>query len=239
MSFVVKLIYRPVFRWTTRRTLVGRRRALDDTAQGRFTRADARQLLAKTWQLYDGLAPAVPREEKMGPRMNVHLAALTIAFHRALVDSGVEHRYAMALTTDCAWAIYEKWGRLARRVARARATDPAEQMRICIDDFLRFPFTPPCYRFERTEPECGTVEIDMRRCPVADYMATQDANGLCVSAWCNQDFALAELWGGELHRTETLAEGAERCDFRFVVKSSAASDAGSRKGESEARGARN
>lgn len=217
MPLVVKLIYRPVFRWAIRRALVGRSRAPDNAEDGRFTRSDAGRLLARTWQLYDELAPAVPREEKIGPRMNVHLAALTIAFHRALVETGIDDRYAMTLTTDCAWTIYEKWGRLARRVARSRASDPAEQMRICIDDFLRFPFTPPCYHFQRTQPEKGAIEIDMRRCPVADYMAAQDASELCVSAWCNQDFALAELWGGRLDRSKTLAKGDEHCDFRFVA----------------------
>jgi hypothetical protein len=221
MRSIVKLIYRPVFRWAVRRALVGRSRAPDQAEDGRFTRSDADRLLARTWQLYDQLAPAVPKEEKVGPRMNVHLAALTVAFHRALVEIGIDARYATALTTDCAWAIYEKWGRLARRVARSRTSDPAEQMRICIDDFLRFPFTPPCYRFQRSQPQPGTVEIDMRRCPVADYMATQDASELCVSAWCNQDFALAELWGGELRRTKTLAGGDEHCDFRFVADSPA------------------
>jgi hypothetical protein len=29
------------------------------------------------------------------------------------------------------------------------------------------------------------------------------------------DFALAEMWGGKLERTGTLAEGKEHCDFYF------------------------
>ena len=147
----------------------------------------------------------------------MHLAAATIAFQRALVEVGVDEGHAIALTTDCAWTIYKRWGRLARRVARLRTRDQAEQMRLCIDGFLRFPFTPPCYRFERSESEAGTVAFDMRRCPVADYMGAEDASDLCVAAWCNQDFALAEQWGGELHRSKTLAKGDDHCNFRFVA----------------------
>jgi hypothetical protein len=93
--------------------------------------------------LYDDLAPGVPREVGIGPRMNVRLASATLAFQRALLESGVEPRYAIALNADCAWAIYEKWGRLARRVARLRTHEPADQMRLCIDGFLRFPFSQP------------------------------------------------------------------------------------------------
>ena len=221
MSKMVKLLYRPVFRWAIRRTLVGRSRSLEAVERGRFTRADTDRLLVRTWQLYDELAPRVPREKKLGPHMNVHLAAATVAFQRALVEAGVEESYAIGLTTDCAWTIYERWGRLARRVARIRTRDQAEQMRICIDDFLRFPFTPPCYRFQRSEPEAGTVAFDMHRCPVADYMSAEDASDLCVAAWCNQDFALAEGWGGVLHRTKTLANGDDHCNFRFVADADA------------------
>jgi len=38
---------------------------------------------------------------------------------------------------------------------------------------------------------------------------------LCVDAWCNLDVPLAEKWGSRLERSTTLAEGAERCDFRW------------------------
>jgi hypothetical protein len=54
---------------------------------------------------------------------------------------------------------------------------------------------------------------------VADYMRAHGASDLCVGAWCNQDFALAKLWGGELHRTKTLAAGDDHCDFRFIAHS--------------------
>lgn len=217
MSKLVKILYRPVFRWAIRHTLVGRSRSPTAAERGRFTRRDSERLLIRTWQVYGELAPGVPRERKLGPHMNVHLAAATIACQRALIEEGTDREYANQLTTDCAWTIYERWGRLARRLARIRTRDPAEQMRVCIDDFLRFPFTPPCYRFERTQPEPGSVAIDMRRCPVADYMATEGASDLCVDAWCNQDFALAEQWGGVLHRTKTLAKGDDHCDFLFVA----------------------
>jgi ubiquinone biosynthesis protein len=55
----------------------------------------------------------------------------------------------------------------------------------------------------------------MQRCPVADFFRSEGAADVCAGTWCTQDFALAELWGGALELTGTLAGGAERCDFRF------------------------
>lgn len=217
MASIVKALYRPVFHWAVRRGLVGRRRSPDDVERARFTHEQAGHLLRRTWALYDEMAPRVPRERKLGPWMNVHLAAATIAFQRALVESGVEARYANSLTADCAWVIYERWGWLARRIAGLRSSDPHERMRVAIEGFLRFPFTYPCYRYRLSRPSPDKTAIDMRRCPVADYMAAEGASDLCVDAWCDQDYALAGLWGGRLERAKTLARGDERCDFLFVA----------------------
>ncbi len=57
----------------------------------------------------------------------------------------------------------------------------------------------------------------MTKCLVAEYFQQSDAQDLCVRVWCNQDFALAEMWGAKLERTTTLAEGCTRCDFRFMI----------------------
>ncbi|MCF6238033.1 MAG: L-2-amino-thiazoline-4-carboxylic acid hydrolase [Candidatus Marinimicrobia bacterium] len=57
----------------------------------------------------------------------------------------------------------------------------------------------------------------MTKCLVAEYFQKYNAQDLCVNVWCNQDFALAEMWGAKLERTTTLAEGCTRCDFRFMI----------------------
>ena len=87
-------------------------------------------------------------------------------------------------------------------------------MQISVNSFLRFPFTPPGYVFERLSSSDG-ISLDMLRCPVAEYFQKQNTSDLCIGTWCNLDFALAEMWGGWLERTETLAAGCERCNFRF------------------------
>jgi ubiquinone biosynthesis protein len=61
------------------------------------------------------------------------------------------------------------------------------------------------------------VAFDVRRCPVAEHFRAEGLSQLCVESWCNLDYAVAEKWGARLERTTTLAEGAERCDFRWCV----------------------
>jgi len=55
-----------------------------------------------------------------------------------------------------------------------------------INAFLRFPFNPPAYVFERLATDDGTA-FHVRRCPVADYFRAHSAPDLCVGTWCNLD----------------------------------------------------
>ena len=87
-------------------------------------------------------------------------------------------------------------------------------MRMSVDMFLRYPFNRPGYRYRDIAEPRGRA-LDMLRCPVADYLAANGAADLCVGTWCNLDYPLARMWGGELERHGTLAGGAKRCDFRF------------------------
>ena len=201
-SGAVKVLSRRPFRRAAQQTLVGRNRSAGHPERGRFTETDLDRL---------------PAEPGLGPKMNIRLACATFAFYQQLTANGTEPEHAIELIGDAAWTIYRKWGLLPRMIARARSNDQAERLRIPIDLFLRFPFSRPAYRYERSTPSPGVVAIDMRRCPIADYLAAHDARELCVGTWCNLDFALAELWGGRLERTTTIAARCDHCDFRFIA----------------------
>ncbi len=214
---LVKLIFCPFIKRAACSGLVGRNKDRRRPEQGRFTRAEVDALIDRVWLRYDRLGPTVPPEPRFGNRMNMALACLTLACFQDLLKVGIERAYAVELIGDVAWKIYEKWGRLPNWVARTMSGDPARRMQISVNMFLRFPFTPPGYVFERL-PSGDGVSIDMQRCPVADYLLGQEASDLCLGAWCNQDFALAHMWGGWLERSETLAVGCSRCDFRFRTR---------------------
>jgi L-2-amino-thiazoline-4-carboxylic acid hydrolase len=207
-------LLRPWVRWAARGAIAGRNRSRDDSAAGRFTREDVDQLLAAAWANFDRLSPQLPREPTLGSRQNVVLACVTLSVLQDLLAEGVERDYAIELIGDACWKVCAHWGQIPRLLSRVSTRDPAKRMRMSVDMFLRYPFNQPGYRY-RDITEARGRALDMLRCPVADYLASNGAGDLCVGTWCNLDYPLARMWGGELKRHGTLAGGAERCDFRF------------------------
>lgn len=211
----VRTLFRPAVGWAAHQVLAGRDRSRQHPEQGRFTHADVDSILAETWRRYAELAPVAPDEPTLGSRMNVHLAVLSLACFQTLLARGVERTYAIDLFADMAWAIYEKWGRIPDSVVQLLARTPLQRLRLDVDALLRFPFNPPGYEIERLADAEG-VSFNVRRCPIAEYFEAHGAADLCVTSWCNLDYALAEMWGGHLERSGTLANGDPLCDFRFV-----------------------
>lgn len=212
---VERWLFRPLFGWAARRVIVGRSRREGDPTAGRFTRRDVDAVLASAWREYEDLRPTIPEEPGLGPKLNVRLAVATLAFHRALVRSGVDDEAAISLISDAAWKVFEKWGLVVRMLSRVLTRDAGKRMPVCVSLFLRFPFSQPAYRFTVETRDDDTIVIDLRRCPVASYFQAAGAGRVCAGTWCTQDFALAQLWGGRLELTGTLAGGADHCNFRF------------------------
>lgn len=211
---VALIVLKPWASWAARTALVGRSKSRTDASQGRFTPANTRRLLRRTWPHFQRLVPDLPTEPTLGSRQNVMLAALTLAMFQALLDDGVERSYAVELVGDTCWVIYRQWGQIPKLASRLLTHDPVRAMRISVNMFLHFPFNRPGYRYD-DRPEPQGRALDMLRCPVADYLRAHDAADLAVGSWCNLDFQLAHLWGGTLERHGSLAAGAPLCDFRF------------------------
>lgn len=219
-------LYRPIIRWAARSALVGRDRDRNKPEQGRFTRAEVNHSITQAWRRYMALAPSLPAEPTAGSRMNVKLAALTIAFFQVLLDAGIERAYAIELVSDTTWKVYRQWGRigqfltriLPRSLLKPMRTDLAR--RIQKDGTLAqsFPFNAPGY-IAKYVPMKDAIAFDMIRCPVAEVFRAHGAADLCRASWCDLDYALAEMQGLRLQRTTTLVEGADRCDFRFFFAS--------------------
>jgi len=210
-------LLRPWVRWAARSAIAGRSRSRTDPSAGRFTRADVDRLLAAAWSNFDRLSPRLPREPTVGSRQNVLLACLTLSMLQALTAEAIERDYAIELIGDACWKVYAQWGEIPRVATRLLTRDPAKRMRMSVEMFLRYPFNRPGYRYTDIAEPTGRG-LDMLRCPFAEYLASRDAADLCVATWCNLDFQLARMWGGELERHRTLAGGANHCDFRFRAR---------------------
>ncbi len=62
--------------------------------------------------------------------------------------------------------------------------------------------------------EDGDWGVNYRRCAIYDFLKEQDAKDFSPYV-CLSDMALSDAMGWGLKRTETLADGCDKCDFRF------------------------
>jgi len=176
---------------------------------------EARRTLEAVWHSYAESAPSVPKGEGFGPTQVLHLAAITIALHQALMDSGRSDEAATQIVVDVGWVVYRKMGAVAWMLSRATGKDKLDRMRAATQMFKRFPFSSPAYQWKEVAAETNVVAFDCLRCPAAQYFSSKNRSALCVQTFCNLDFPLAKDWGAELERTGSIAGGAERCDFRW------------------------
>jgi hypothetical protein len=171
--------------------------------------------LQETWRIYDLLVPNIPKEPTWGGRLMVRLAACAVSLHRALVQMNVPGEESIRLVSAAAWLVYEKMALPPRLLAALITRDPLRRLKTATDLFRWFPFGPPSYRMEDVPAQIAVVAFDVLRCPVAEFFRREGEPELCVRTFCQLDFPLAKAWGGTLERTNTIAAGATRCDFRW------------------------
>ena len=208
---VIRLV---VFR-VARRVLTGRLRNTSDPLGGRLTRHEVTRILGGATAEFARLARGLPDEPTAGSRLCVRLAAWTLALDRALQARGLTAADSRTLTADVAWAAYRPFVAASALPALLFVREPRARLRALARSGQRFPFNQPGWRFNPVGSDGSAVDIT--RCPIAAYLLSQGAAGVCVAAWCGQDGPVAEWWGAQLRRTGTLATGAAACDFRYDI----------------------
>ena len=189
--------------------------AIRQVLQDRFSPEELERVIQAAWQTYDGLAPDLPAEPTLGARLMVRLAAMTIGLYQALRQAGLDEEEAQERTSQVTWLVYEKMNRLPWKLAGLGIKDPLARVHRVMGWALHFLYKAPGYQMQFVPAGDETVAIDVHRCPAADYFGRQGLSELCVSAFCNLDYPLADEWGVMLERPLTLAGGAAYCDFRF------------------------
>jgi hypothetical protein len=87
---------------------------------------------------------------------------------------------------------------------KSQATE--SQKRLYPDDWV--------WRFVEGNGREFDYGIDVTECGAFKFFHTQGADEL-LPYMCRLDFAISEAMGMGLARTMTLAEGGEKCDYRF------------------------
>ncbi|MBZ0270900.1 L-2-amino-thiazoline-4-carboxylic acid hydrolase [bacterium] len=183
-----------------------------------FERAQTARILDDALADYEAQQAKLPREASLGGRMMVHLAALTIGFYRALVIRDLTAEDARWLTGRVTALAYEKMAFFPTLLSRVGAPGADARLRRATNVFRKFPFSAPSYEMVNLPAENGIVAFDVRRCPVARYFREHGLGELCVTSWCNLDYALAERWDAHLERHGSIAAGDLACDFRWIPR---------------------
>ncbi len=61
------------------------------------------------------------------------------------------------------------------------------------------------------------LSFDVVKCPYSDYFNKKEQESLCKETICSLDFRLAEQWGVKFERTNTIINGCDKCDFKFIT----------------------
>ena len=183
--------------------------------RGRFDRTAARGILDDAFAAYEERRRGLPEESSAGGRFMVHLAALTVALYRTLLSHGLSEADACTLTARVTWQAYEKMALFPTAISKIGTKPGRKRLERATGAFRKFPFGPPSYEMEDVATADDSVAFDVRRCPVAEYFASEGLARLCVESWCNLDFGLARMWDATLERPHTLAAGDDHCNFRW------------------------
>ncbi|WP_295039507.1 L-2-amino-thiazoline-4-carboxylic acid hydrolase [Sulfitobacter sp.] len=215
-----RVLFRPVVRAAAMRAILGRNRVRGEMAKGRFTRAEIHALLTDTWTRFEKHAAEIPHERSAGARLWLLNGALIISAIQSAIDRGVERAYAIELVGDAAWIIYRRFMAVPDAVVRLTTRDPAKRLERDTHLIMDvFPFGPKSYCKRWIDSDRGGVFL-VTRCPYQELhhklLSPEDARDFCQGTACNLDYPLAEMWGGQLERSQTLVSGGRYCDFRYV-----------------------
>ena len=99
------------------------------------------------------------------------------------------------------------------KLSRLRSAKRETRVKWLLGMMTRHFFSAP-FGHRHLPSETG-VAFDVTLCPLANYFKDQGVPELTAHAACNLDYCLARALGVELVRTQTIADGAEYCDFRW------------------------
>lgn len=183
-----------------------------------FNDNEIRDILQVYWNRYLALKPELPEMSTLGSSLMIHLSAMSTGFYQELIARGVGEETTTQLFYDIAWKIYQKMGRYSWWLAGWGNRNSNSRLLKATRLFRAFPFNSPAYLWENLMTDKNVVGFNCLKCPVAEYFHERGLSQFCVNTWCALDFPLAEMWEARLERKGSIAGGASKCDFHWIVK---------------------
>jgi hypothetical protein len=176
-------------------------------------------LIGEVRREYKALLPQLPYVGGKQPYTQFVIGtAWSLAFYRVLSAQGKTIEAVGRLIYEMDWAYLQAYPRFLRRLFGATTFSRRHIRRLRKGAALlqerRYPGN---YVFTFVEGDGETFDygVDYTECAVCTFLQAQGAPELAPYL-CAADAVYSELLGWGLTRTQTLAEGADRCDFRFT-----------------------
>jgi len=173
----------------------------------------------RTWQ--SKLAPSRPRHSgSAGVDFLMRYFEWSCALYRAVQEHGMSQAEAAVLVETVMTDVYRPVPAAMFKFSRLRSAKREARVRWILGNVTRhfMPAPPFCYR--HLPSETG-VAFDVTACPFFNYFNDQGVPELTEPAAGNMDYVMAREWGVKLVRTQTIADGAAHCDFRWKFPAAA------------------
>jgi L-2-amino-thiazoline-4-carboxylic acid hydrolase len=175
----------------------------------------AAEVWRSTLRLQSQLAASRPRHSP-GVNLIVRYLEWDRALYQAVQEHGLSRSEAGILIEEINWEILGPITAASFRLSRLHSSQLQSRVRWLLDMIFLMIFTSPFRR--QSLPSREDVAFDVTACPLAVYLRSQGAPELTSHAACSLDYRMARGWGMKLIRSQTIAEGASHCDFRFKVR---------------------
>ncbi len=164
----------------------------------------------RTWQ--SRLAPNRPRHSA-SVNLMLRYTEWSCALYRAVQEHGMSQAEAGALVETVMTDAYRPVPAALFKLSRLRSAKRETRVKWLLGIITRYFFSSP-FRHRHLPSEAG-VAFDVTLCPLADYFKGQGVPELTPHAACNLDNCAAREFGVDFVRTQTIADGAAHCDFRW------------------------
>ncbi len=184
----------------------------------RYGLEGADSLSAEARQQYEGLIPQLPYLGAEQPFTQFLIStAWFLAMYRVLRGRGVPLEEIGALSYEASAAYLQAYPQFLRRFMGHMTFSSRYlrklQQRAAESHERRYP-GGYVYDFVPGDGRTFDYGVDYLECASVKFLRAQGAAEFAPYL-CAADVLYSEALGWGLHRTMTLAEGAERCDFRF------------------------
>jgi hypothetical protein len=135
------------------------------------------------------------------------------ALYRAVQEHNKNKTESCELVETIMSDIYGPVPAVMFKLSRLRSGNRETRIKWLIGMTTRY-FFPSPFRHRHLPSESG-LAYDITLCPLADYFKDQGIPELTQHAACNLDYSASGELGVDLIRTQTIADGAAYCDFRW------------------------